>query len=178
MTVSNNPDPIADTVADLIRQAFDRLTRAERQFAHSVNENYPASVLGSITQAAEKSGVSSATIVRMVKKLGFRGFPDFQIALRQELSAQIAGPISKHDSWAQQAPDSHILNRFSEAVIENIRQSLGQVVSRDFDASCKLLSDTQHTLFIVGGRITRALADYLFLHMQVIRENVTHIQPI
>jgi DNA-binding MurR/RpiR family transcriptional regulator len=78
----------------------------------------------------------------------------------------------------QKAPDSHILNRFTDAVIENIRHSLGQIETESFDASCKLLSDTDHPLFIVGGRITRALADYLFLHMQVIRKNVTHIQPI
>jgi DNA-binding MurR/RpiR family transcriptional regulator len=114
----------------------------------------------------------------MVKKLGFKGFPEFQAQLRRELEARISGPITKHDSWAQKAPDSHILNRFADAVVENIRQSLGQIETESFDATCQLLSDTGHPLFIIGGRITRALADYLFLHMQVIRRDVTHIQPI
>jgi DNA-binding MurR/RpiR family transcriptional regulator len=41
-----------------------------------------------------------------------------------------------------------------------------------------LLADTNRLIFIVGGRITRAWADYFFLHMQVIRKGVTHIQSI
>jgi DNA-binding MurR/RpiR family transcriptional regulator len=172
------PDASPETIADAIGKAFASLTRAERQLANTIVENYPVSGLGSITQVAEKAGVSSPTIVRMVKKLGFKGFPEFQAGLRRELEARISGPITKHDNWVQKAPDSHILNRFTDAVIENIRHSLGQIETESFDASCKLLSDTDHPLFIVGGRITRALADYLFLHMQVIRRNVTHIQPI
>lgn len=172
------PDPGPETIADSIGKAFGSLTRAERQLANTIVENYPVSGLGSITQVAEKAGVSSPTIVRMVKKLGFKGFPEFQAELRRELEARISGPITKHDNWVQKAPDSHILNRFTDAVIENIRQSLSQIETESFDATCKLLSDTDHPLFIIGGRITRALADYLFLHMQVIRKNVTHIQPI
>jgi len=171
-------DPAPETIADSIGKAFGSLTRAERQLANTIVKNYPVSGLGSITQVAEKAGVSSPTIVRMVKKLGFRGFPEFQAELRRELEARISGPITKHDNWVQKAPDSHILNRFTDAVIENIRQSLSQIETESFDATCKLLSDTDHSLFIIGGRITRALADYLFLHMQVIRKNVTHIQPI
>ena len=172
------PDHVPETIADSIGKAFATLTRAERQLANTIVENYPVSGLGSITQVAKKAGVSSPTIVRMVKKLGFKGFPEFQAELRRELEARISGPITRHASWAQKAPDSHILNRFADAVIENIRQSLGQIETESFDATCKLLADTGHPLFIVGGRITRALADYLFLHMQVIRRNVTHIQPI
>ena len=172
------PDHVPETIADSIGKAFATLTRAERQLANTIVENYPVSGLGSITQVAKKAGVSSPTIVRMVKKLGFKGFPEFQAELRRELEARISGPVTRHDNWAQKAPDSHILNRFADSVIENIRQSLGQIETESFDATCKLLSDTDHPLFIVGGRITRALADYLFLHMQVIRKNVTHIQPI
>lgn len=170
--------PSIETIADAIVRTFDSLTRAERQLASKIIENYPVSGLGTITQVADKAKVSTSTIVRMVKKLGFTGFPEFQSELRRELEAKITGPIAKHDSWAQKAPDSHILNRFSEAVIENIRQSLGQIESDAFDASCKLLSDTRYPVYIVGGRITRALADYLFLHMQVIRKNVTLVQQL
>ncbi len=135
-----------DTVADSIRQHFDSLTRAERQLANTILENYPVSGLGSITQVAENLAVSSPTVLRMVKKLGFKGFPEFKIELRRELETKIAGPIAKHDTWAQRAPDSHILNRFAEAVIDNIRNSLGQIETKTFDASCKLLANTRHHL--------------------------------
>lgn len=166
------------TIADRLQNSYDDLTRAERQLAATILQNYPVSGLGTITTVAQKAEVSTPTVARMVQKLGFKGFPEFQKALRGELEAQISNPISKHDSWAGKVPDAHILNRFTEAVIGNIRQSLGQIDIDTFDDCCSLLADKKRSLFVVGGRITRSMADYFFLHMQVIRPNVTQIQSI
>lgn len=168
----------SDTIEDLLRRRLDSLTRAERQLAQSLLQNYPVSGLGSITTVAEAAEVSTPTVARMVQKLGFSGFPEFQAGLRRELEATISNPIAKRETWAGNAPDAHILNRFTDVVIENIRQTLAQVETATFDETARLLADTDRTLYVVGGRITRALADYFFLHMQVIRPRVTHIQAI
>ena len=161
------------TVAERIRAKFDELTRAERQLANAILENYPASGLGSITAVAEASEVSTPTVVRMAKKLGFGGFPELQAALRAEVEATISNPISKHNRWAENAPDTHILNRFADAVMENMRQTLRQLDPDNFTAVVKLLADRKRAVHVVGGRLTRSLADYLFTHMQVIRDDVT-----
>lgn len=167
-----------ETIAERLQRFLDKLTRAERQLAASILENYPVSGLGTITTVAENAKVSTPTVARMVQKLGYKGFPQFQAELRRELQAKISGPIAKHDTWAGRAPERHILNRFTEAVIDNIRQSLAQIDPADFDAACVLLADPKRRIYVVGGRITRALADYFFLHMQVLRADVTHIQSI
>lgn len=161
------------TVAERVRSQFGTLTRAERQFANILVENYPVSGLGSITAIAEASGVSTATVARTVRKLGFGGFPQLQAALRTELEATITGPVTKHDRWAQNAPDTHILNRFGDAVLENLRGTLQQLNPETFGAVVGLLAGQQHAVHVVGGRITRSLADYFFTHMQVIRNGVT-----
>ena len=164
------------TIAERLQNELDRLTRAERQLAHSILENYPASGLGPITAVAEKAQVSTPTVARMVQKLGFKGYHDFQTELRGELTAKVSGPIAKHDTWAEKAPSGHVLNRFTEAVIDNIRHSLSQLETATFDQASALLADTDRGLYIVGGRITHTLAEYLFMHMQVIRSGTTHIQ--
>ncbi|MES9904152.1 MAG: MurR/RpiR family transcriptional regulator [Sedimenticola sp.] len=161
------------TVAARIKNQFDRLTRAERQLSNLMLENYPVSGLGSITDIAESAGVSSPTVARMAKKLGFNGFPSLQKALRSELDAALSNPISKHDRWAENAPDTHILNRFADAVMENMHHTLRQIDTDVFDKVSELLSDDSRMVHVVGGRITRSLADYLFTHMQVIRSGVT-----
>ena len=163
------------TVAERIRGKFGELTRAERQLANTILENYPVSGLGSITAIAESSQVSTPTVVRMAKKLGFRGFPDIQAALRAEVEATISNPISKHIRWAENAPDTHILNRFAESVMENMRQTLRQLDPEEFLAAAELLSDRNRAIHVVGGRISRSLADYFFTHMQVIRDDLTLI---
>ena len=58
------------TVAERIRHQFEGLTRAERQLANAMLENYPVSALGSITAVAEASDVSTPTVARMARKLG------------------------------------------------------------------------------------------------------------
>ncbi|WP_394181117.1 MurR/RpiR family transcriptional regulator [Yoonia maritima] len=164
------------TIADRIHNKLDDLTRAERQLAHSILENYPASGLGPLTALAKGANVSVPTVARMVQKLGFNGYPEFQASLREELKAKVQSPITKHDNWAEGAPSGHVLNQFTDAVIGNIRHTLGQIAPEKFDQACAMVADQSKSLYIVGGRVTHTLAEYLFLHMQIIRPSVTHIQ--
>ncbi len=164
------------TISDRIQEKLDALTRAERQLALSILENYPASGLGPLASLAKDAQVSVPTVARMVQKLGYKGYPDFQAELREELRAKAKDPIAKHDTWAEAAPSEHLLNRFTDAVIDNIRLTLGQINPEEFDRACALIADQSNHLFVVGGRITHTLAEYFFMHMQVIRSNLTHVQ--
>jgi len=164
------------TVAELLVDKFQELTRAERQLANSLQENYPVSGLHAITVVAKNAEVSTPTVARLVHKLGYNGFPEFQRALRDELQARISNPISKLDTWAKTAPDNHILNRFAEAVTQNLRQTLARVNPEDFDALCRCLADPAHGIYLVGGRFTRTLADYMYRHLQVSRERVVNLR--
>lgn len=163
------------TVSDVINAHFTALTRAERQLAETLLDNYPVSGLGSITTVAENAGVSTPTVARMVQKLGFKGFPDFQSRLHQELEATISNPITKHDRWAASAPGTHTLNRFADAAMNNMRETLSQIEPQEFDEAVALVADRKRNIYLLGGRITRAVADYLFTHLQVIRPGVTEI---
>ncbi len=164
------------TISDRIQAKLESLTRAERQLALSILENYPASGLGPLTALAKDADVSVPTVARMVQKLGYKGYPEFQAELREELRAKAKDPIAKHDTWTGAAPQGHMLNRFTDAVIDNIRHTLAQIDPDAFDAACALIGDPARHLYIVGGRITHTLAEYLFLHCQVMRPNLTHVQ--
>ncbi len=163
------------TIAVQLKKHNENLTPLERQLSDVILQNYPVSGLGSITSLADAAGVSTPTVARLVQKLGFSGYPEFQQSLRKELDEAISSPLSKREKWANDAPDEHILNRFTKAVIDNISQSLGEVDTKEFDKACDLISDSRRRVFIVGGRITRTLADYFFLHLQVIRDQVIHV---
>ena len=123
----------------------------------------------------EEAKVSTPTVARLIQKLGYAGFPEFQRGLRDELNEKISSPLTKREKWVDDAPDAHLLNRFTKAVIDNIGQSMAKIDPESFDTACDMLSDTNRSIFIVGGRITRTLADYFFLHFQVIRRGVTQI---
>lgn len=163
------------TVRELIRERSDSLTQSERKLCNALLANYPAAGLASITLFAQEAGVSTPTAARMVQKLGFKGFPQFHQALRHEIEAKVSGPIQRRENWASEAPDDHILNRFGDAVMRNLSQTFANVDTKSFDAAVQQLAGTDRQLYVVGGRITRALADYAFTHFQAIRPKVTHM---
>lgn len=167
----------AETVRALIRVHHAKLTRTERKLAAHLLDDYPSAGLASITVVAENAGVSTPTVARMVQKLGFKGYPQFHQALLSELQAKVSGPTQRRANWATEAPDSHLLNRFSKAVTQNLERTFANVDTAQFNAAVAQLSRTEGRLFLVGGRITRALADYAFTHFQVIRPRVTHLTP-
>lgn len=168
----------AKAIAVLLKERFEGMTRAERQLSNAILGNYPLSGLGSITALAETADVSPATVARLVQKLGFKGFPEFQAALRAEVEVKLENPIARRATWVESAPEKHVLNRFTETVIGNIDKSLAQIDPETFDAAAALLADTNRKVLIAGGRITGELADYLSLHLQVIREGITRVGTV
>ncbi len=154
---------------------METLTRSERQLASILLQDYPMGGLQSITKLAASAQVSTPTVIRMARKLGFDGFPALQDALREEVAAQIKKPISKRDAWMADASAEHPLNRFAEAVSSNIHHTLDRIDIAMFDAVARLLADQQCHIYVAGGRITRSTAEYLFNHLQIIRPNVTEL---
>lgn len=163
---------MSQTLDDQLRTALPDLTRAERQLATHVLSHYPVSALGSITVLAKAAAVSTPTVVRLAQKLGFKGYPDLQKALRGEVEAMLESPLAKHDRWAGGVPDTHMLNRFADAVMANLQSTLGQIDHAEFDAAAALLADPNRRVFAMGGRITHALADYFTSLMKVVRPEV------
>ncbi|MEI4231286.1 MurR/RpiR family transcriptional regulator [Roseovarius sp. D22-M7] len=166
--------PGRPTVRQLVRTRYHDLTRSERKFANALVEDYPNAGLASITAAAEGAGVSAPVVARMVQKLGFKGYPQFHQALLEELQASVSGPTARRAVWTAEAPATHMLNRFAGSVTQNLAQTFANIDPARFDAAARMLAgDAQ--LFIVGGRITRSLAEYAFTHFQAIRPRVTHL---
>ena len=161
------------TLDEQLRTALGDFTPAERQLATHILARYPVAALGSITQLAKAAGVSTPTVVRLAQKLGYKGYPDFQNSIRGEVEAMLVTPLTKHDRWAGGVPDTHILNRFAEAVVANMQATLNQVDHADFDAAAALLADPARRVFVLGGRITHAMADYFASLMTVVRPEVT-----
>ncbi len=156
-----------------IQERMETLTPSERQLVGALLQDYPVSGLGSITEVARLANVSTPTVIRTARKLGFEGFPDMQGAIRDEIAAQIREPISRRDAGRANTSDEHTLNQFADAVSSNIHNTLQRLNPDVFDAVVKILADPKRHIYLAGGRITRSNADYFFNHLQIIRPNVT-----
>ena len=79
-----------------IRQQYEHFHQQERKLADYMLQ-FPGNVITmGITELAEQSGTSAATVSRFCKSLNFRGFPDFKTKLAADLAQQTA-PLSYQD---------------------------------------------------------------------------------
>ncbi|WP_413717355.1 MurR/RpiR family transcriptional regulator [Silicimonas sp. MF1-12-2] len=160
-------------VKDRIQDKTADLTPAERLLSDILMRDYPVAGLQSITKLADAAGVSTPTVIRLARKLGYDGFPEMQAALRDEASAQIKQPILKREGWPEGRKDSPAFRGFAEAVFDNLNHTIERLDPKTFDAIAKCLADPKRQIVMCGGRITRSNADYFFNHLQIIRSGVT-----
>lgn len=165
------PKPLS--VKDRLYDQAGALTPAERQLTSVLMRDYPVGGLQSITKIADAAGVSTPTVIRLARKLGFDGFPELQGAMRDEASAQFKTPIAKRDGWGDAKPVSAAFKAFAEAVFDNLSRTIDRLAPGDLDAISAVLADRQRPVFLSGGRITRSNADYFYNHLQIIRPAVT-----
>lgn len=158
-------------VRDLLREKQTDLTASERKLAAVLQQDNFVAGLQSITRLAELAEVSTPTIIRLARKLGFDGYPNLQDAIRAELAERMKRPLAKLDTSRDDARD-HIVSRFAEAVSSNINSTLDRLDLGEFDAVATLLSDPARRIHLLGGRISRSNAHYFFNHLQIIRPNV------
>lgn len=161
------------SVKDRLHDQAVSLTPAERQLSGVLMRDYPVGGLQSITKIAEAAGVSTPTVIRLARKLGFDGFPELQSAMREEASAQFKTPIHKREGWGSAQPGSAAFKAFAEAVFDNLSRTIDRLRPETLDAIARVLADRQRPLFLSGGRITRSNADYFYNHLQIIRPGVT-----
>lgn len=166
-------DPAGQQVKSLIQETGDRLTASERRVTEVLLRDYPMAGLQTVTKLAEMAGVSTPTVIRMARKLGFEGFPEMQNALRGEVAERIKAPALKGDARKGGGEGQHVMHRFADAVIANLRRAMEEMDTTVFDRVAELLSDTTRPAYFVGGRITRSNAAYFHNHMQIIRADVT-----
>jgi DNA-binding MurR/RpiR family transcriptional regulator len=160
-------------VRDLLKEKQAELTAAERKVSAVLLEEQLLTGLQSINRLAEFADVSSPTIIRLARKLGFDGFSGLQDAIRDEIAARMKQPLAKLDASKPVGGSDHIVSRFIEAVSSNINRTLERLDLAEFDQVAGLLSDPTRRLYLLGGRITRSNAHYFFNHLQIIRPQVT-----
>jgi DNA-binding MurR/RpiR family transcriptional regulator len=145
------------------------LAPAESRVARALLARYPIQGLEPLAQVAEQAGTSAPTVLRLVVKLGFAGYPDFQRELRQELSAHWPAPL---ETLPHEVGDG-LVDRVRRAISTSVTEDLEHLgLGPDLPGAASLLADLRRQVWVCGGRFSRVLADYLASHLQVLRPGV------
>ena len=163
------------SVAGRIHDAIHRLTAAEKRAARGLLGSYPTLGLAPVAEFAQQAGASSATMLRFVAQLGYKSYPDFQRALREELDERSKSPLQRSQSVGSQPSGDNFLDRFVTQEIENLRGSASLIPASEFEEVCERLADTRGACWLAGGRFTDFVAGYMEAHLRLIRQGVRRL---
>ncbi len=169
---------MSQTVVDQLRESLGSFPVTERRVAHRLLAEYPMAGLQSATDLARTVGVSTPTVLRMVSRLGFESYADFQRRLRDELTAQLSSPLQKPvaTQTAGRRAQPHAHTAMGEAIARNVQETFANLSAHELEQVTKLLGDRKNRVHMVGGRFTGALARYFSVQMRIIRPDVSHLQ--
>ena len=163
----------AVTVAERLRLRLGELTPAERKVARTLMADYPVAGLDPIARLSAASGVSAPTVVRLVSKLAFGSYADFQQSLKSEVSARLSSPLEMHAG--REAARGDALRRTELAVCGGIRSSFARLPPAEFEHAVRLLAEPRRSVTLIGGRFSSMLAEYLAAHLRILRPRVQMI---
>ncbi|MBN0042622.1 MurR/RpiR family transcriptional regulator [Streptomyces actuosus] len=140
-----------------LRRLFDkpRLSPGQRRIAQYLIEHITEAAFLSITDLAERVGVSQPSVTRFAGAVGFSGYP----ALRERLQAITLGSRGG-GAAADEANRSNELQAAVDAEIENLENLRRDFADPDqvIDIGRKLTQSTPLT--VLGLRISASLAEY------------------
>lgn len=168
------------SIAALLRDRMGDLPPAERRVARALLAGYPTAGLETVARLAERAQTSAPTVVRLVGRLGFAGFGEFQDELRREIDEREAFPLTlvaaAQESAAAQAGVPGLLGASALVVGDAVRVTLQELPVHELERTVALLGDPGRRVTLVGGRFTRLLGTLLALHLMQLRGDV-HLLP-
>ena len=168
---------ISGSIYELLLKKFEEFTPTERKPAQLLLDKFPMIGLETVAQFAKLAGVSGPTVLRLINKLGFKGYLEFQNKLRQELQERLETPIQKSKGTPKKTEAfTEIVRGFQNTVCQNINDSLNNISLSDISSVIQSLSNLERSVYLLGGRYTDVLARHFYLHLHAIRDNVWHIE--
>lgn len=169
-------------IAELLRDRLGDASPAERRAGRVLLAGFPLLALETATTVAAKAEVSTPTVIRLVTRLGYRGYPDFQQAVRAELATdEGASPAALYDaqefsSTATTDPDE-LTSRTGPTLAAAVHDTLASLPPAELSAAVDLLADRKRRIHLLGGRFTGLIAHYLTLHLTQLRRDVLMLPP-
>ena len=139
-----------ENVFERISSAYYQLTAAEKKVADYVVIHQNDTQFLSISRLAEACGVAEATVSRFVKRLHFRGYNAFKLAIAQSTAGHSgANPLSGEVEPEDSLPD--LCRKLFSADMDAMEQTLALIRPEDIRRAADLLEGADKVLCMGQG---------------------------
>ena len=158
---------------DRVTERYESFTHSHKQVADYIESHSEDIAFCTLEELAEKVNVSTTTIIRFARALGYSGFSDMQNDVRREVQNKSTLPERLDTIMAMH--DNDLLQNAFAMDLENIRATLSSLRTEDIEYSVELVKNARN-IYILGMRSSFALAHYLTSRLGEIKKNVHFIQ--
>jgi DNA-binding MurR/RpiR family transcriptional regulator len=160
---------------DVIFQRMDELTPAERKVARTLLARYPAAGLESTAALAAAAGTSKPTVLRLLDRLGFGSYPEFQDRLRAEVTRSMnASPLSRAQARRAVPSDDSVFLRAVDLRAQLVARLRDTVPPGEVERAVSALAGRPRHVVISGGYFSRLIARMLAMQLDQLILNVDY----
>lgn len=142
------------TVVETIKEQYNQIFSAEKKVADFILENPETAVNANVSELANYSGVSDATVIRLCKHLGYEGYYQLKLCLSRDLGRMQISDIDMENGNGDQV--SALLYSFAAELI-----AIGKNLKQNKLMECVDLIKKCKQVHIVAVGNTSPLAQYM-----------------
>ncbi len=159
-----------------IAERFNDLTHSQKTVANYFIDNPDKFAFSTLDDVALKIGVSTTTIIRFARVMGYSGYSDMQKDVQKGLVTKVSLPdrlVQKADTSTQ----DQLLTDTMHNDIADITATMTQISQTDLSESVDNISNARN-VYILGMRSSFALSHYMTSRLGQIRPNVKLVQSV
>lgn len=165
------------SVLEQLRKTLPELSTREARAARHLMTNYPMAGLTTVAEFAEQSEVSTATVLRLVRRLGFPVYSDFQEALRAHIEETLQSPLLRFGERKEKgaATGKSLLAQTATRMKSHLDALQDHISDEEFERAVALLADQRRAIHLIGGRYSSNVARYMGDLLTAVRGKVATI---
>lgn len=155
---------------DIINELLPKMSKGQKKIAEYIIADFDKAVFMTAAKLGKITGVSESTVVRFATMLGYDGFPELQMAMKEHASKKLSS-IEKIDISSNISRKSPILEEVLTSDINKIKLTLDIIDNQTFDMAVNIINSAKK-IYICGLRNCMALAELLGYYLKDIYDNV------
>lgn len=154
-------------VIETIKENYNNIFLAEKKVADFILENPEKAVNANVSELANYSGVSEATVIRLCKHIGYQGYYELRIVLSRDLGRKQVSDVDVENIKMDTV--SGLFQAFSSSIL-----AIGKNLDQGKLLECANLIKTCKQVHIVAVGNTSPLAMYMGFRLGRLGVKCTH----
>ena len=158
-----------DTLKD-INSKYSNLSKGHKKLADYVIANYDKVIFMTVHEFSQKVGVSESTVVRFAHSLGYSGYPSFQKNLQESIKNRLT-TLQRFEHISEFEGEKNVIKDIMVQDINNIQKTINNLNVEKLKVIAKKIKAAE-TVYVLGFRSSKVLAEYLTFYLKFIHGNV------